>query len=340
MKAITIQRYGSPDVLRLREVDAPSVGDDDVLVRVRAASVNPYDWHFLTGRPYIGRVRFGLLRPSVSGLGADLAGQVEAVGRNVTQFTPGNEVFGEVDGEVPGQPMLDLGSFAEYVCVSERSVAPKPRNLTFEQAAAVPMAGLTALQALRDRGRIRAGQKVLINGASGGVGTFAVQIAKSLGAEVTGVCSGRNLDLVQSLGANRAIDYTREDFAQCEQRFDLILDNVGNRSLSEYRRVLKPQGVYLSSFGRPGTRWLGPFGHLTRMYLVSPWVSQELAELTVRRTREVLVDLKDLVESGDVTPVIDRVYPLSQVPDALLYLERGRARGKVVIAIPGGNQPD
>jgi NADPH:quinone reductase-like Zn-dependent oxidoreductase len=337
MRAITVRKYGSPDILKLQEIERPVVEDDDVLVRVRAASVNPYDWHSLTGKPYIGRIRFGLLKPNVTGLGADLAGQVEAVGKNVTEVSPGDEVFGEVDGEVPSQPMLELGSFAEYVCVSERSVASKPTNLTFEQAAAVPMAGMTALRAVRDQGRIKPGQKVLINGASGGVGTFAVQLAKAFGAEVTGVCSARNLDMVRSLGADHVVDYAREDFTVGAQRFDLILDNVGNRSLSEYRRVMKPKGVYLSSFGRPENPWLGPFGQLIRMYLLSPMVSQEMAELTVRRTREALVDLKNLIESGEVTPVIDRIYPLREVPEALRYLEEGRARGKVVITISGGS---
>ncbi len=240
MKAIVYDKYGSPDVLQLQEIDKPVVNDDDVLVRVRAASVNPYDWHFLTGLPYIGRISFGLFKPNVDGLGADLAGQVEAVGNNVTQFRPGDEVFGEVDGEAPGKPMLELGSFAEYVCVSEDSVVLKPADLTFEQAAAVPMAGLTALLGLRDKGRIEPGQKVLINGASGGVGTFAVQIARSFGAEVTGVCSTRNVDMVRSIGADHVIDYTREDFTRGGQRYDLMLDNVGNRSLSECRCVLNP----------------------------------------------------------------------------------------------------
>jgi len=323
MKAIVYYKYGSPDVLQLQEVDKPVVNDDDVLVRVRAASANPYDWHFMTGRPYIMRIQSGLLKPKVNGLGADLAGQVEAVGKNVTQFRPGDEVFGEVDA----------GSFAEYVCVSEDSVVLKPANLTFEQAAAVPMAALTALQGLRDAGRIQPGQKVLINGASGGVGTFAVQIAKSFGAEVTGVCSSRNVDMVRSIGADDVIDYTREDFTRGGQRYDLMLDNVGNRSLSECRRVLNPKGVYLASFGHRENRWLGPFARLIRMFVLSPFVSQKMASLSAKRTKEVLLDLKALIETGEVTPVIDRTYPLSEVPEAIQYLAEGHARGKVVITV-------
>ncbi|MFC1790873.1 NAD(P)-dependent alcohol dehydrogenase [Gemmatimonadota bacterium] len=333
MKAITLERYGSPDVLRLQEIDKPVVHDDDVLVRIRAASLNPYDWHLLTGRPYIARAQFGLLKPKVNGLGADLAGQVEAVGKNVTQFRSGDEVFGEVNGEVPGQPLLELGSCSEYVCVSEDSVVPKPANLTFEQAAAVPMAAHTALQALRDRGRIEAGQRVLINGASGGVGPFAVQIAKSLGAEVTGVCSTRNVDMVRSIGADKVIDYTREDFTRGGQRYDLMLDNVGNRSLSECRRVLDPEAIYLSSFGQPENRWIGPVAELAKMFVVSPFVSQKMIPLTVKRTKEALLALKNLIEAGKVTPVIDRTYPLDEVPEAMRYLEEGHARGKIVITV-------
>jgi len=229
--------------------------------------------------------------------------------------------------------MLELGSFAEYVCVSEDSVVLKPANLTFEQAAAVPMAALTALQGLRDAGQIQPGQKVLINGASGGVGPFAVQIAKSFGAEVTGVCSSRNVDMVRSIGADHVIDYTREDFARGGQRHGLMLDNVGNRSLSECRRVLNPKGVYLASFGHPEKRWLGPFPRLIRMFVLSPFVSQKMVSLSARRTKEVLLDLKALIEAGEVMPVIDRTYPLNEVPEAMRYLAEGHARGKVVITV-------
>jgi NADPH:quinone reductase-like Zn-dependent oxidoreductase len=324
MKAIVYDKYGSPDdVLELREIDRPIVEDDEVLVRVRAASVNPYDWHWVTGLPYFSRIQFGLLKPKANGPGADLAGQVEAVGDNVTQFRPGDEVFGEVE----------TGSLAQYVCVSEDSVVPKPGNLTFEQAAAVPMAALTALQGLRDKGRIQPGQKVLINGASGGVGTFAVQLAALFGAEVTGVCSTRNVDMVRSIGADHVVDYTQEDFTRNGQRYDLMFDLVGNRSVSDCRRVLNPKGVYVASFGQPDHRWLGPLAQLLRMLLLSPFVSQKMVTFVAKTTNEDLHFLKDRIEAGKVTPVIDRTYPLSDVPEAIRYLEEGHARGKVAISV-------
>ncbi len=333
MKAITIDRYGPPDVLQLREMKNPIVEDDDVLVKIRAASANPYDWHVMTGLPYIARAQFGLLRPKTTGMGADLAGTVEAVGKNVKLFCPGDEVFGEVDGEVPGQPMLELGSFAEYVCVKEGSVVHTPKGLTFEQAAAIPLAGHTALRGLRDQAGVVPGQRVLINGASGGVGTFAVQIAKALGAEVTGVCSTRNLDMVRSIGADQVVDYTREDFVQGGQRFDVMLDNVGNRKLSECRKVLRPGGAYLASFGQPGHRWFGPMLRLVWMAATSAFVSQNMVTLTTRRTREALLDLKGLVEEGKISPLIDRTYRLEEAVEAMRYLEKGHARGKVVISV-------
>jgi len=324
MKAIVYDRYGSPDVLELKEIDKPSANDDELLVRVRAASVNPYDWHFMTGLPHLARMQLGLLKPKTRGLGADVAGEVESVGENVTQFRPGDEVFAGVEA----------GAFAEYVCVSNDSVMLKPANLTFEQAAAVPMAALTAMQGLRGQGRIEPGHKVLINGASGGVGTFAVQIAKSLGAEVTAVCSTRNVDLVRSIGADHVIDYTSEDFTRGERRYDLILDNVGNRSPSECRRVLNRKGTYLASFGRPENRWLGPMGQLLRMALLSPFVGQKLAPLSSKkRSMEDRLVLRELLEAGKVTSVIDRTYPLSEVAEAMRYLEKGHARGKVVITV-------
>jgi len=324
MKAIVYHEYGSPDdVLELQETDKPMVKANEVLVRVRAASVNPYDWHFVTGLPYFARIQFGLLKPKTSGLGADLAGQVEAVGGTVTRIQPGDEVFGEVA----------TGGFAEYVCVAEEAVAPRPGNLTFEQAASVPMAALTALQGLRDQGRIQPGHKALINGASGGVGTFAVQIAKSFGADVTGVCSSRNMDMVRSIGADHVIDYTHEDFTRGEPRYDVMLDLVGNHSPSECRRVLTRKGVYVASFGRPEHRWLGPLAQLLRMLLLSPFVSQTLATFVARTTEEDLHFLKGLIEAGKVTPVIDRTYPLSNVPEAIRYLEEGHARGKVAITV-------
>jgi len=323
MKAIVIDRYGEPDVLRLEEVDKPVAGDGQVLVRVRASSVNPYDWHFLTGRPKLFRAAFGLLRPKHRILGADFAGQVEAVGANVTRFVPGDEVYG----------LTTAGAYAEYVAVAEAELAPRPVNLTFEQAAAVPLAGGTALQAIRDRGQVQPGQKVLINGASGGVGTFAVQIAKADGAEVTGVCSTGNVDMVRSIGADHVIDYTRDDFTSSSPRYDFLLDNVGNRSLSEYRRALQPKGMYLASHGQPEHTWLGPVLFLARAAMLSPFVGQKLTAFTAQSRTEDLYTLKGLIEAGTVTPVIDRAYPLAEVPEAFRYLEQWHARGKVVITI-------
>jgi NADPH:quinone reductase-like Zn-dependent oxidoreductase len=333
MKAISFEKYGSPDVLQLREISMPVVGDEGILVRVCAASVNPVDWHFMTGLPYLMRTQSGLARPKVNRLGADLAGRVEAVGKKVTLFRPGDEVFGEVDGGVPGKPIVALSSFAEYACVSEDSAVLKPLNLTFEQAAAVPVAGLTALQGLRDMGRIQPGQRVLINGASGGVGTFAVQLARVFGAEVTGVCSTRNVEMVRSLGAEEVIDYTREDFTRCGQRYDLMLDNVGNRAPSECRRVLNPKGVYVASFGRPDRRWLGPAPELLKIAVLGPFVRQKMVTWVTKITKEDLLALKELLEAGKVTPVIDKTYTLSGVADALRYLEEGHARGKIVITM-------
>jgi NADPH:quinone reductase-like Zn-dependent oxidoreductase len=323
MKAIVYQEYGSTDVLQLKDIDKPTIGDTDMLVRVGAASLNPYDWHLLTGLPYFARLQFGLRQPKANGLGADLAGQVEAIGSGVTQFRPGDEVFGEVV----------TGAFAEYVRVPQKSAAPKPSNLSHEEAAAVPMGGLTALQALRDTGRIQPGQQVLINGSSGGVGTFAVQIAKSFGAEVTGVCSTRNVDLVRSLGADHVIDYTSEDFTKGEQRYDLMLDNVGNHSVSRCRGVLSRTGVYVATFGQPEHRWLGPLAQMLRILLLSPLVSQKLIPFNAKTVPEDLDTLRELIEAGKVAPVIDRTYPLSQVPEAMAYLEEGRTRGKVAISV-------
>jgi NADPH:quinone reductase-like Zn-dependent oxidoreductase len=333
MRAIIFDRYGSSDVMELREIDRPVVGDDRALVRVRAASVNPIDWHFMTGLPYLLRLQGGLLRPKINRLGLDLAGEVEAVGENVTRLHPGDEVFGAVDEDAPGKAMPKLGSLAEYVCVSEGSVVPKPAGLTFEQAAAVSTAGMTALQGLRDMGGIEAGHRVLINGASGGVGTFAVQVAKSFGAEVTGVCSTRNVEMVRSIGADRVIDYTREDFTRGEERYDLLLDNVGNRSPSQCRRVLNPKGVYVASFGRPERRWLGPMPELLTMSMVAPFVSQKMVTWITSPNEADLLTLKELIEAGKVTPVIDRTYPLSEAADAMRYLEEGHARGKVVVTV-------
>jgi NADPH:quinone reductase-like Zn-dependent oxidoreductase len=314
MKAIVYERYGAPDVLELRDIDKPSVTDDGVLVRIRAASTNPYDWHFMRGKPYFTRLMFGLLKPKVHSLGADLAGEVEAVGKDVTRFRPGDAVFGE-----------GAGAFAEYACVPERWLARKPTNLTFEQAAAVPMAGVTALQGLRDSGKIQAGQKVLVHGASGGVGTFAVQIAKSFGAEVTGVCSTRNVEMVKKIGADHVVDYTREDFTRGDARYDLMLDTIGNRSLHACRRVLAPKAVYVFIGG--------PMSHLAASMLAGPFVSQDVKAVVAKRSSADLEILSGLIEAGKITPVIDRTYPLSEVPAAIGYLEEGHARGKVVITV-------
>ena len=323
MKAIVCPRYGTAEVLRYEEVEGPTAGDDEVLVNVRAASVNPLDWRFMRGEPYLIRAMAGLRKPRDARLGADLAGQVEAVGRNVTQFRPGDAVFGAIGPR--------LGTFAEYVCAREGDLAPKPANLTFEQAAAVPVGALTALQGLRDGARIRPAQKVLINGAAGGVGTFAVQIAKSFGADVTGVCSSRNVEMVRSLGADRVIDYTRQDFTREGQRYDLIFDCIGNRSLSDCRRAMSPKGTYLA-IGAPGGPWI-PVIAMLKPLLLSPFVSQKLAPFVSKASREDLVVLKGLIEDRKVTPVIDRSYPLSEVAQAIRYLEEGHARGKVVISM-------
>jgi NADPH:quinone reductase-like Zn-dependent oxidoreductase len=333
MQAITFDEYGQPDVLKLSEIDKPVVADDRVLVRVRAASANPIDWHFMTGLPYLMRMQSGLFKPKINRLGVDVAGEVEAVGGNVTRLRPGDAVFGAVDEGATGHAMPELGSFAEYACVSEASVVPKPGTLTFEQAATVPTAGMTALQGLRDKGQIQPGQNVLINGASGGVGTFAVQIAKSFGAEVTGVCSTRNVEMVRSIGADRVIDYAREDFTRGGELYDLILDNVGNHPPSECRRVLKPKGVYVASFGRPERRWLGPMPELLQMSMLAPFVSQKMVTWVTSPNEDDLLTLKELLEAGKVTPVIDRTYPLHETADAMRYLGEGHARGKVVITM-------
>ncbi|MGD0868738.1 MAG: NAD(P)-dependent alcohol dehydrogenase [Bryobacteraceae bacterium] len=321
MKAVVYYNYGSPDVLKCEEVEKPTAGDNEVLIKVRAASVNPLDWHFMRGTPYIVRIQAGLRKPKVTRLGFDVAGQVEAVGRNVTQFKPGDEVFGAC-----------RGAFAEYACTSESALVMKPYNVTFEQAASAPVAAFTALQGLRDKGQIQPGQKVLINGAAGGVGTFAVQIAKSFGADVTGVCSTRNVDMVRSIGADRVIDYTQEDFTKSGQRYDLFFDSVGNHSLLACRRVLNPKGIYIV-VGGPDGRWLGPLAHLIKTLVLSRFVSQNLVMFLARRSKEDLTVMHELMEAGKVIPVIDKRYRLSEVPEAIRYLEEGHARGKVVITL-------
>jgi len=324
MKAVVQGTYGSPDVLELREIDRPVVGDGDVLVRVQAAGVDPGVWHLMTGRPYLVRLMgYGLRTPKVGVRGRDVAGRVEAVGTNVTQVQPGEEVFG-----------IGEGSFAEYVSARPDKLAPKPANLTFEQAAAVPISALTALQALRDTGKVQPGQKVLIIGAAGGVGSFAVQLAKAFGAEVTGVCSTTKVDLVRSIGADEVINYTREDFANGARRWDLIVDTAGRRSLSHLRRALTPRGTLVIVGGEGGGRWLGGFDRqILRAPILSLLVRQRLRPLVSKERRDDLVVLKELIEAGKVTPVIDRTYPLSEVPEAIRYLEAGHARGKIVITV-------
>jgi NADPH:quinone reductase-like Zn-dependent oxidoreductase len=322
MKAMVYDRYGSPDVLELREVDKPDVTDDGVLVRVRAASVNPVDWHMLTGEPYLVRIEAGLRRPKRAVLGVDFAGTVEAVGGSVTDFQPGDEVFGARNG-----------AFAEYVCV-RKAVAPKPANVTFEQAAAAPVAAISALQGLRDKGRIQAGQQVLINGASGGVGTFAVQIAKSFGAEVTGVCSTRNVQTARSIGADHVIDYTQEDFTRNGGRYDLMLDIAANRSWPDCKRVLSDEGTLVIVGGAKTNRWIGPMGQVINVRLASLAGSRKVAApfLAKMNSKDMAV-LGNLLADGKVTPVIDRRYDLSQVPEALSYLGEGHAQGKNVITV-------
>ena len=323
MRAIVYHDFGSPDVLKYEEIEKPTPGDNEVLLKVRAASVNPLDWRLMRGAPHVLRVLFGLRKPSITHPGQpgrDVAGQVEAVGRRVTQFKPGDEVFGWC-----------LGAFAEYACASESALIMKPDKLTFEQVASVPVAALTALQGLRDKGRIQSGQKVLINGAAGGVGTFAVQIAKSFGADVTGVCSTGNADLVRSIGADRVIDYTREDLTKGGRRYDLILDCVGNHSLLACRRVLNPKCVCVIA-GAP--KEVGVFlARAITAPVLSRLVSQKFVLFIAKLNKDDLTALCDLMEAGKVTPVIDRRYRLSDVPEAVRYLEEGHARGKVVITL-------
>ena len=324
MKAIVYSNYGSPDVLKCKEIEKPVPADNEVLIKVRAASLNPVDGHLMRG-PLPLRPMTGLRKPRNARLGVDVAGQVEAVGRNVTQFKPGNEVFGAC-----------RAALAEYACASESRLAMKPNKVTFEQAASVPVAGLTALQGLRDKGKIQAGQKVLINGASGGVGTFAVQIAKSFGADVTGVCSTPNVAMVRSIGADRVIDYTKEDFTQSAQRYDLIFDNVSNHSFSERRRILSSNGIcVLAGIGGAGShegQWARLGGSLKA--LVASWfVSQKFVTFIARITKEDLTILGELMSTGKVTPVIAKRYGLNEVPQALRYLEEGHAQGKVVITV-------
>jgi len=331
MKAIVYHEFGSPDVLRLEEVDKPVPNDNQILIKVRAVSVNPLDWHFMEGAPYIGRpLAFGFLKPDFQRLGVDYAGTVEAVGKNITEFKPGDEVYGN-----------KFGAFAEYVVATDKALALKPANLTFEQTASLPVAAITALQALRDTGKLQPGQKVLINGASGGVGTFAVQIAKTFGAEVTGVCSGRNAELVRSLGADHVIDYTKEDFTKGAERYDLILDNVGNQPLAGFRRVLNPKGMYIM-IGGGGVKddpWFGALVRPIKSILISKFVSQQMKPMLADMNRKDLTVLADMIQAGTVKPVIDRTYTFSQLPEAMRYLEEGHARGKVVVTVGDNIEP-
>jgi NADPH:quinone reductase-like Zn-dependent oxidoreductase len=326
MKAVVTQRYGPPDeVLRIEDVDMPTPGDDDVLVRTHATSANPADWHLIRGVPQIARLQIGLRRPKHSVMGCDVAGRVEAVGANVTGFHQGDEVFGEAFPE--------CGAFAEYVRLPAAHVVPKPASLSFEQAAAIPLAATTALQGLRDRGHISQGQHVLIVGASGGVGHFAVQIAKALGAEVTAVCRTRNLDLVRELGADHAIDHTAEDFTAGEVRYDVILQVAGTTPPSACRRVLTPQGTLVLISGDSPGRLVGPVGRIVKALVMDPFVGQKLKALNAKPNQPDLQALVRLVEEGRLAPVIDRTYPLDEVPEALRYLEQGHARGKVAITV-------
>jgi NADPH:quinone reductase-like Zn-dependent oxidoreductase len=322
MKAIVQDKYGSPDdVLELKDIGRPVVKDDEVLVHVHAAALHAGDWLGMRGVPYFMRPAFGLLKPKNRVPGTDVAGHVEAVGKNVKQFQPGDEVLGTCNGAI-----------AEYACAAEDKFVPKPVNLTFEQAATVLASAFAALHGLRDAGKVQPGQKVLIIGASGGVGTFAVQIAKSFGAEVTGVCSTRNVDMVRSIGADHVVDYTEEDCTQSGERYDLMLDMVGNRSLSDCRRALTPKGTLVLVGGRGGP-WLMGMGRTVRALVLSPFVSQRMRFFVSMPSNEDLVVLKELVEAGKVTPVIDRTYPLSETPEAMAYVGEGHARGKVVITV-------
>ncbi|WP_407700613.1 NAD(P)-dependent alcohol dehydrogenase [Steroidobacter gossypii] len=323
MKAIMQRCYGPPTVLKLETIARPSPEPDQILVKVHAAAVNPLDWHSVRGEPYIMRLSSGIGTPSDVSAGVDFAGTVEAVGRDVSRFKVGDAVFGARGG-----------ALAEYVVVREsRSVVHKPENLSFEQAAAMPIAAITALQALRDKGKLQPGHKVLINGASGGVGTFAVQIAKALGAEVTGVCSTRNIELVRSLGADRVIDYTQQNFTEGGERYDLILDNVGNHSFLKVRRVLKPRGTIVIVGGQSDEPFLGPMVQFIEGMAVSPFISQEIVGFIAHMNSSDLQALANLAREGKLTPVIDRRYPLDQAAEAIAYLEQGRARGKVVVTM-------
>jgi NADPH:quinone reductase-like Zn-dependent oxidoreductase len=322
MKAIIYTEYGSPDVLQFTEVEKPTPKDNQVLIKVHAASANPLDWHLMRAEPFIARMGNGWLKPKNPKLGADIAGIVEAVGSAVTEFKPGDEVFGSPSA---------LGGFAEYACATEKSLVLKPTNVSFEQAAATPVVGFTAIQGMRDTGQIQSGQKVLVNGASGGIGTFAVQYAKSVGAKVTGVCSTRNLELVRSIGVDHVIDYTKEDFTRNGQQYDLIYCTIGNRAATDYSRALTPDGICS----------IAGFTTLSRLFehiIVGAWISKTTSKKvglmgTAQTRKDDLLVIRDLLESGKVVPVIDRCYPLSETAEAIRYLETSRARGKVIVTV-------
>jgi NADPH:quinone reductase-like Zn-dependent oxidoreductase len=323
MKAIARDTYGSTDLLELRDMDRPGFGDDEVLIRVHAAGVDRGVWHIMTGLPYPIRLAgYGLRAPKNPVIGMDLAGVVEAIGKNVTRFRPGDEVFG-----------IGKGSYAEYAPAREDKLAPKPANLTFEQAAVLAISGMTALQAVRDHGRVEPGQEVLVIGASGGVGTYAVQIAKAFGANVTGVCSTAKVEMVRSIGADHVIDYTKEDFAEGEKRYDVILDIGGNSSLARLRRALTPEGTLVITGGEGEGRWLGGTDRQLRATMLSPFVSQKLGTFINKENHEDMLALKELIEAGKLTPVIDRTYPLAEAPRAIRYLDEGHAKGKVVVTV-------
>jgi NADPH:quinone reductase-like Zn-dependent oxidoreductase len=323
MKAIVQDRYGSADVLELRDIDEPTIGDDEVLIQVRAAGVDPGVWHLMTGLPYLVRVMgYGLGKPKNGVRGRDVAGRVVAVGKGVTRFRPGDEVFGTCEG-----------SFAEYASARQDRLALKPANLSFEEAAAVPISGMTALQAVRDKAHVEPGQKVLVIGAGGGVGTYAVQIAKAFGAEVTGVCSTSKLDLVRSIGADHVIDYTRDDFVEGSIQYDVIIDNAGNRPLSRLRRALAPKGALVIIGGENGGNWIGPADRIVPALLLSLFVGQQLGVLMAGERQVDLESLSEMIEAGAVVPVIDRAFSLIEAPDAVRYLMEGHARGKVVVTI-------
>jgi NADPH:quinone reductase-like Zn-dependent oxidoreductase len=335
MKAIVQDRYGPPDVLELREIDRPVVGDDEVLVRVRAASVHPDVWHVVAGWPYVLRLMgAGLVRPKPAVPGTDVAGHVESTGKNVTRFSPGDEVFGET---IRGYQWIHGGSYAEYVAVHQDTLAHKPSNVTFEQAASVPTSGLIALRNLRDQGRLQSGQKVLINGAGGGVGGLAVQLAKAFDAEVTGVDCASKLDLIRTLGADHVIDFAEQDFTRAGERYDLIFDVPGNHTFSECRRALTPAGRYVlighDDYGRATGAWMGSLPRFLKLMALSPFIGQLAMSPSPPETKAHLDVLKELLEAGKLTPIVDRTFPLSEVPDAIRYLQEGRAKGRIVLTV-------